>query len=194
MHSASEASKTAFQILSDHTQSDLWNFLKLEWSTVSGSVPYSVSIEDGIKRITVNSFGRLRSLKLGKLSKKLEPAGKIRIFAIADVWTQSVLKPFHEYVFSILRNIPQDGTFDQARPLVELRERLNSRPDKWVASYDLSAATDRLPIKVQTQVMSQLFNREVAEAWRTLLVDRDWWLGDSPLRYSVGQPMGALSS
>lgn len=162
---------------------------------MSGYLPLThMTDSDGNHTIGVKLFGKTRVLKLGKLSKKLEPAGKIRVFAIADVWTQSVLKPYHEYLFSILREIPQDGTFDQAGPLNKLRERLNSRPNKWVASYDLSAATDRLPIDVQVQVMSQLFNREVAEAWKTLLVDRDWWLGDRSLRYSVGQPMGALSS
>lgn len=135
-----------------------------------------------------------RSVKLGKLSKKLEPAGKIRVFAIADVWTQSVLKPYHDYIFHLLKNIPQDGTFNQTAPLDLLRQRLSSRPNKWVASYDLSAATDRLPIQVQVQVFSQLFNREAGEAWRTLLVDRDWYLSSKPYRYSVGQPMGALSS
>lgn len=161
---------------------------------MSGYLPYSILKEEGITKVFVQSFGKVKMLKLGKLSKKDEPAGKIRIFAIADVWTQSVLKPYHEYIFSILRNIPQDGTFDQAGPLVKLRERLNSQSNKWVASYDLSAATDRLPIKVQVQVLSQLFTREVAEAWRVLLVDRDWWLGSDAFRYSVGQPMGALSS
>lgn len=63
-----------------------------------------------------------------------------------------------------------------------------------MASYDLSAATDRLPIDLQVQVMSQFLPREVAQAWKDVLVGRDWWLKDVAYRYSVGQPMGALSS
>lgn len=172
---ATKASRTAFKILSDHSQSKIWMFLQTEIEAVSDFIPK-------------------RQVKLGKLSKKLEPAGKIRVFAMADIWTQTVLKPYHEYIFLILKSIPQDGTFDQSAPINALRKKLIDRPQKWVASYDLSAATDRLPIKLQVQVLSQLFNREVGEAWRILLIDRDWYLASKPIRYSVGQPMGALSS
>ena len=66
-------------------------------------------------------------------------------------------------------------------------------------SFDLSAATDRLPIQLQVQVLSQLLGRDIAEAWRDLLVSRSYRLNDKSsgpkdLRYAVGQPMGALSS
>jgi len=69
-------------------------------------------------------------------------------------------------------------------------------------SYDLSAATDRLPIELQVDLLSLLFgNRETAEAWKGLLVDRDYKLdslefpqANGVYKYSVGQPMGALSS
>jgi hypothetical protein len=98
------------------------------------------------------------------LSLKDEPAGKVRVFAIADVWTQSVLAPLHDLIFSILKGISQDGTFDQARPMRHLVDRLAKRSDQFVASFDLSAATDRLPIDFQVQVLSQLVNRELAEA------------------------------
>lgn len=106
-----------------------------------------------------------KPVRLGKLSTKIEPAGKVRVFAIADVWTQTILRPLHEMIFRILRDIPQDGTFDQAGPLRILVQRLAERSNKFVASFDLSAATDRLPLKVQTQVLAMLLdNRELAEA------------------------------
>lgn len=53
-------------------------------------------------------------LMLGKLSTKEEAAGKIRVFAMVDVWTQSVLKPLHDLIFSFLKSLPNDGTFDQS--------------------------------------------------------------------------------
>lgn len=133
---------------------------------------------------------KLPDLKLGKLSKKFEPAGKVRIFAITDIWTQSALKPLNDYLFNILKKIPQDGTFDQMAPLMALKEKgIQS-----LYSFDLSAATDRLPMDLQVQVMSILRGETFANAWRNLLVDRDWFLDKVPYRYSVGQPMGALSS
>jgi hypothetical protein len=61
---------------------------------------------------------------LGKLAIKEEAAGKLRVFAMADVWTQSVLVPIHDYIFAFLANIPQDGTHDQAKPLHLLLERV----------------------------------------------------------------------
>lgn len=105
-----------------------------------------------------------KDVKLGKLSIKDEPAGKKRVFAIVDVWTQSVLQPIHAHVSSILKNIKQDGCYDQSKPLNILREIVKKRDDKTCFSYDLSAATDRFPISIQVQILSQLYSREVADA------------------------------
>lgn len=50
---------------------------------------------------------------LSQLSLKKEAAGKVRVFAIIDSITQSALKPIHEFLFDVLRKLPNDGTFDQ---------------------------------------------------------------------------------
>jgi hypothetical protein len=83
-----------------------------------------------------------------------------------------------------------DGTFNQTRPL-----RFAS---KWpcMYSYDLSSATDRLPISLQRELIAVLYNNiELSNLWVKLLVDRGYKVpkGET-LHYSVGQPMGALSS
>jgi len=57
---------------------------------------------------------------LAKLGFKVEAAGKIRVFAMVDAFTQWVMKPIHDCIFSILRQIPMDGTFDQTRPVERL--------------------------------------------------------------------------
>jgi hypothetical protein len=49
---------------------------------------------------------------------------------------------------------------DQAGPL----RALMARNPAFLASYDLSAATDRLPIALQIQVLSQLVDSEFASA------------------------------
>lgn len=91
----------------------------------------------------------------------MEAAGKVRVFAIVDAWTQSLLSPLHRALFALLRQIPQDGTFDQLAPVKKLHERKL----KEMFSFDLSAATDRLPIALQTDILALLFkNRETAEA------------------------------
>lgn len=89
-----------------------------------------------------------------------------------------------------MRLIPQDGTFDQLAPI----RRLMDKGCKNLYSYDLSAATDRLPIDLQVDVLGLLKGKPFALAWKRLLVNRPWFLKDVPYFYSVGQPMGALSS
>jgi len=130
--------------------------------------------------------------RLGSLAALKEGAGKTRIVAITDWWTQVLFRPLHDGLFAMLRLIPQDGTHDQWRPVQEWvipRIRLGSP----CFSFDLSSATDRLPVAAQKQILSRLFGSVFAWAWGVLL-DRDWWFQGKPIRYAVGQPMGAYSS
>jgi hypothetical protein len=128
--------------------------------------------------------------KLGRLSKLYEAAGKVRVIAITDWWTQCLLLPLHRCVFTELRSIYTDCTFDQTGGLNRVREIARGRP---AYSFDLTSATDRIPIALQEQILSAL-GLSWAASWRSLLSGRDWWLGTKPLRYAVGQPMGAYSS
>lgn len=158
-------------------------------------------------RYWVGRYGFLRSLGLadfkrayflGRLGLKEEAAGKIRVFAMVDCFTQWLMNPLHKYLFGILRTIPMDGTFDQMKPLNKVP--FGERP---LYSFDLSAATDRLPISLQKALLSKVFGQKFADLWANILVGRDYELPksdfigeDSPksIRYAVGQPMGALSS
>jgi hypothetical protein len=87
-----------------------------------------------------------------------------------------------------------DGTFDQLKPL-KRAWRFKS-----LYSMDLSSATDRLPMDLQVILFRQIFNLsgEEAMAWRDIMVGREYLVPNTNLsesvRYSVGQPMGALSS
>jgi hypothetical protein len=133
---------------------------------------------------------------MGQLSLKEEAAGKVRIFALVDIWTQSLLKPLHDFLFSILKSLPNDCTFDQEAGVKRCFAKANEAGKSF--GYDLSAATDRLPVALQVSILTHYLGIEGAEAWRSLLVDRTYTLtveGKSQdYKYSVGQPMGALSS
>lgn len=144
---------------------------------------------------------------LGKLGFKEEAAGKIRVFAMVDWWTQMVLSPLHDYLFSILRQLPMDGTFDQMGAIHYLRRYISEHKVQRVDSFDLTAATDRIPVHLQVVVLGAILGYPAADAWARLLVTRDYHLpqevpGDrraaaalpEKVRYAVGQPMGALSS
>jgi hypothetical protein len=49
-----------------------------------------------------------------------------------------------------------DGTFDQRKPLLSLIERSKDNPGQSFSCFDLSAATDRLPIDIQIQILQIL--------------------------------------
>lgn len=129
---------------------------------------------------------------LGRLVTLFEARGKVRIVAITDWWTQVLLKPLHSAIFDILRLIPQDGTFDQMAPIHILIPYIRASGAK-VFSFDLSAATDRLPVAFQMEVLRSL-GVDWAVHWAGLLVARPWYLKGDAKFYAVGQPMGALSS
>jgi hypothetical protein len=57
-------------------------------------------------------------------------------------------------LFDVLKGIPQDGTFDQHKPLKDLCSR-NGKKGLYY-SFDLSAATDRLPIDIQEDILKIL--------------------------------------
>lgn len=137
----------------------------------------------------------------GRLALLEEPAAKVRVVALVDCWTQWALRPLHDWVFSLLGEIPQDGTFDQLKPIKRLIKKI--KPDTVVYSYDLSSATDRIPIGIQKLLLGGVFGEEFAQRWADLLVGRPYVIPQKVarecgvnrfLRYAVGQPMGAYSS
>jgi hypothetical protein len=106
-------------------------------------------------------------------------------------------------LFNIIRQIPNDGTFDQEASVRRSREKA-SKVSK-VYSFDLSAATDRLPISLQAHILDTLLGvKGLGNPWARLLTDREYIIplssrkryGIVPLSvtYAVGQPMGAYSS
>lgn len=133
-------------------------------------------------------------LTLGRISILREAAGKKRKIAILDPFTQWLLKPIHDFLFEILNNIPQDGTFNQVNPILRVLDITRQSLDKFLASCDLSDATDRLPSILQRELLIPLIGELNAIAWYNLLCSREYKMGFRPLMYAVGQPMGALSS
>lgn len=107
---------------------------------------------------------------LGKLAKKEEAAGKVRIFAIVDYWTQYCLKPVHDWMFSMLKLLPTDATFNQdgsLKTLVDLQSKFH-----W--DYDLKSATDLIPRPLYETLFADPFGQDLANLWMNLLCDRDF--------------------
>jgi len=91
---------------------------------------------------------------MGNLSVVYDQAGKARVVAITNWWIQLVLEPLHRGIFKILRELPQDGTFDQDRPFDDL---IRSLPEGGrLHGFDLSSATDRIPVSLQESILNLL--------------------------------------
>lgn len=119
----------------------------------------------------------------GRLSKKKEAAGKIRVFAMVDWWTQMLLKPLHLFLFDLLRKLPNDGTFNQDKAFQ--RAVAKAAASKASYGFDLSAATDRLPLSIQKKLLASLLEQSgyaskeadrIAVHWGAVLVDRAYSL------------------
>jgi len=159
-----------------------------------------------------------RDLFIGRLSVVFDQAGKARVVAMTNWWIQCLFEPIHRSIFDGLKGIAQvDGTFNQEGCLSEFIRRTPS--DKTIYSFDLSAATDRLPLELQKDIMSiWLGNHCISDLWSQIISNISWYYrpslvhkdgsffseddynevkgrySDFLVKYSVGQPMGALSS
>jgi len=119
-----------------------------------------------------------------------------------DNLTQSILRPLHDALFDLLRQIPNDGTFDQDKSVRRSAEKAEKYSCAF--SFDLSAATDRLPAVLSAAVLSTVVGVPIGDHWLRLLTKRKYYFNrkqvgqyEAPVQYveySVGQPMGALSS
>lgn len=89
--------------------------------------------------------------------------GKTRIIGILDYWTQTALLPLHKLLNNLLKNITSDCTFNQDH----FSNCLPSSGPYY--SFDLTAATDRMPISLQKEVIGCIIGQDKAEAWARIL-------------------------
>lgn len=175
-----------------HYPSQLMSFIRL--SLLTKSYGYLIQfigliLWAGPVYLVLLGLRLIKPLHLGRLSIVYDQAGKARVVAITNWWIQLGLKPLHESIFDSLRRIPTDGTFDQIKPLDNLLS--NSLPGHKFYSFDLTAATDRLPIDLQVDILNALGIN--GSLWKSLL-SFGWFYRSEYVKYSVGQPMGAYSS
>lgn len=129
----------------------------------------------------------------GRIGSSAEPAGKTRIFAIGDYWSQLSLKPIQISLYRTLQSISTDATSDQDKGFSSLIKESSGHP---TYCFDLSSASDRIPAKMQRYRLELMANRHVAESWYSVMTKRDFFVkatGQS-VRWAVGQPLGLLSS
>jgi len=90
----------------------------------------------------------------------------------------------------ILKRIPEDCTYNQG----SFKTKLQSGTGMFF-SFDLTNATERMPLEFQKHIISYIFGEETAEHWHKLLVSQKFSApGMKPILFGSGQPMGAYSS
>jgi len=181
----------------------LWNYVVFNVSHVSNGIWWTawvllIILFSAPFIVLLYLVGNPIKLCIARLSVVYDQAGKARIVGITNYWLQVCLEPLHTAILALLEKIPQDGTFNQILPIKLLVDTVE--PGQVFYSFDLSSATDRLPIVIQMQILNILVPG-MGTSWMNLLGSLRWqWKSLNervPLKeiqYAVGQPMGAYSS
>jgi hypothetical protein len=169
--------------------------------------------KDGVEYFQINCLMTKSSVRahgyagldqrFAQFAIKEEAAGKVRVFALLDSLSQTFLRPLHDELFEILKEIPNDGTFNQDASVIRCQEKAMEFGSAY--SFDLTAATDRIPASLSAKIIEALFSNDLlGQYWHKVMTDREFYLNPNvaekykvspgPYRYAVGQPMGGLSS
>lgn len=120
---------------------------------------------------------------------------KNRYIALADWLTQMTLAPLHHALTSLLRNQTggTDYTHDQGSSIDSMVSAHAKGLKSWC--FDLSAATDRLPLSLEGAVLRCCgLSSGGVDAWRDLMVHLPFHCPGRNVRYAAGQGMGLYSS
>lgn len=179
-------------------KSNLYNYF-LEFIMLSGNsrlLEWFNHYSNGISIPKNRIFDKI----LSKLIELPDKEGKVRLIAILDGWTQACFKPLHEFCFSLMFKMSCDYTYNQRNALPELKSKFDQMILQGLEPvyhcYDLTAATDRLPILVQSYIVNELYGYPlIGDAWVNLISNRTFLTRNGKsIKYEVGQPMGAYSS
>lgn len=151
-------------------------------------------------------FENIRDMP-GRIHSKLfhftSKGGKARIIANVDWLTQTSLSGMHFYLYRMLKTMSSDFTFDHKKGLPYLWSTRTAGHNFY--SIDLSAATDRMPVILQSRIIKGILDKlglegeSMSNDWRTIL-DREYSTkksalnNEKPVRYAVGQGMGIFTS
>lgn len=138
---------------------------------------------------------------IGNVYCRVQKDGKHRFFYSPSQWQQFLLGPWAKTLYSALKRIPQDCTFDQEKGVVKVVSWLKEGKRY---SFDLSSATDRFPLSLTREVLMGLSRTSNMRMW----VDTFSILSRIPAQagysgsgmtvsgvcWKVGQPLGAIPS
>jgi len=103
---------------------------------------------------SMSSSRSRRPICVNRLAGLSDKKGKTRVVCIANIVLQSFLKPVHDHLFNLLRNLETDGTHDQE---AQIRRVVRAtKLGKLCESIDMKNCTDRFPALFQCWALSSL--------------------------------------
>jgi len=143
------------------------------------------------------------SMVVGRIGLIQEAGLKLRAVANPGRVFQRVLEPFGKVLYSLLKTLPWDCTFQQNKADLAISDRLRSGLK--VHSVDLSGATDYFPLDLQEIVLRRIFLGFPRYADLFLEISRSEWTvpagfpsdllsPHNTLKWSKGQPLGLFPS
>ena len=147
----------------------------------------------------LRSFGRAPSkvagrFEVGRIGLIQEAGYKLRAVANPGRVFQRVLEPLGDSVYSILKNLPWDCTFDQTKAIPHLQQAIAD--GRTVSCVDLSGATDYFPLSLQEHVLRWLFKEspQVMDLFHDLCT-AEWFMPHHGyVSWNRGQPLGLYPS
>lgn len=136
---------------------------------------------------------RFEKLKIFRTFAFPDKGPKVRTVTCGNYFVQRVLLPIHNWLMQVLREIPEDGTHRQAKAaeLVKSWTRMGLQP----YCFDMTSATDRMPVNLQYLVF-YLLRLPWSDEWFKIMQGANCFVDgiETHIELSVGQPMGIYSS
>jgi hypothetical protein len=133
------------------------------------------------------------------IPKKGDPVS-YRDIAVPNRFIQAALEPGATWLYSIVRKLPRDATYDQDRFDQRLTNRVTNE-NLYAGSVDLSKATDNLPREWGYVIISNLIRAFGCDDQVRKSIDLFWSVSKANwedegflLKWTRGQPLGSLPS
>lgn len=128
--------------------------------------------------------------RLARICFLSDRGGKTRVITSCNYFIQMVMNYVHKSFMDLLSSIPTDYTFDHDRSSAVIKRW--QREGRKLYCYDLHAATDRFPLKVQEFILELLL--PYTSSYWARVMKLDILSKGKYINFKVGQPMGILSS
>jgi hypothetical protein len=130
---------------------------------------------------------------IGRIGLIQEPGYKLRAVANPGRVFQRVLEPLGDFLYSTVKHLPWDCTFDQSKAIPFLQSALAQ--GRTVSSVDLSGATDYFPLDLQEHVIRWLVKNDPIVDLFHELSTASWFMpGVGNISWKRGQPLGLYPS